>query len=263
MKIQTLLSFLIAGAMATAAQAASHEKGDHEHAAEKSGEKPEMSATDEQLNKFIDKATDIFEKNQANPKKRIPDGLLGEAKAVMILRVTRGGFILGASSGAGIAFKNNIENWSPPAFYSVASGSLGLQIGGAESHIIALFMTDKAYDLLDDPTMQWGVGADVVAGPVGGRANLNTVKGKDILLYDTTKGLEVGVSVAGGKLSPNKKFNAELYDKEDITVEWILGSRVPMPAAAKDLADLLKSYSFDEGAKAANVKVEVKAKEKE
>lgn len=201
-------------------------------------------ATDEQLEAFITEATDIFEKNQANPKKRIPDQLLEEAEAIMILRITRGGIILGASSGAGVAFKNNIENWSPPAFYTVASGSLGLQIGASQVDLIALLMNDKAVAILTEPEIQWGVGVEVIAGPTGASLSADTLPKGDILLYETTKGLDVGLAVSGGVIKPNQKFNAELYDKDDITAEWILGSRVSMPEAANDLTLLLRDYSY-------------------
>ncbi|WP_309396879.1 lipid-binding SYLF domain-containing protein [Cerasicoccus maritimus] len=202
------------------------------------------SATDEQLETFITEATKIFEKNQANPKKRIPDEVLKEADAIMIFRITRGGIILGASEGAGIAFKNNIESWSPPAFYTVASGSLGLQIGASEMDLIAVLMNHEAEGILDDPKINWGVGMEVIAGPTGASLGANTMPKADILIYETTKGLDVGVAVSGGLIQPNQKFNAELYDKDDITTAWILGSRVPMPKAAESLTLLLRDYSY-------------------
>lgn len=204
------------------------------------------SATDEQLETFIAEATKIFEKNQANPKKRIPDEVLSEADAIMIFRITRGGIILGASEGAGVAFKNNIESWSPPAFYSVASGSLGLQIGASQMDLIAVLMNHKAEGILDDPEIQWGVGLEAIAGPTGASLGASTMPKADILLYETTKGLDVGVAFSGGIVKPNQKFNAELYDKEDITTAWILGSRVSMPAAAESLTLLLRDYSYQQ-----------------
>ncbi|WP_309386732.1 lipid-binding SYLF domain-containing protein [Cerasicoccus frondis] len=202
------------------------------------------SATDEQLETFITEATKIFEKNQANPKKRIPDEVLAEADAIMIFRLTRGGIILGASEGAGVAFKNNIENWSPPAFYTVASGSLGLQIGASQMDLIAVLMNHEAEGILDDPKINWGVGLEVIAGPTGGSLGATTMPKADILLYETTKGLDIGVAFSGGIVKPNQKFNAELYDKDDIDTAWILGSRVPMPAAAEPLTLLLREYSY-------------------
>lgn len=200
--------------------------------------------TDAQLEDFLTQATDIFNKNQANPKKRIPDALLADADAIMIFRIRSGGIVIGASSGAGVAFKNNIDNWSPPVFYKVATGSLGIQIGAQETDIIALLMNADATDILDDPAIQWGVGLNIVAGPTGGNVAANTIPKADILVYETTKGLDLGVSVRGGTVKPNQSFNDELYDQKGITAEWILGSQVPMPEAAKPLTDLLREYSF-------------------
>lgn len=193
---------------------------------------------------YMVEAVKIFTANQANPKKRIPDEVLAEADAVMIMRIKRGAIGIGAAEGKGIATKNNIDNWSPPAFYKLGSGSLGLQIGASQSDVIVLFMNAEATQELFKQSFQWGVGLVAEAGPIGGDASLNTWKEADMLVYDTRKGLSVGVKISGGSLVFDQALNDAEYDKEGITAEAILGSTVTMPPEAKELTDLLREYSF-------------------
>ncbi|WOO42648.1 lipid-binding SYLF domain-containing protein [Rubellicoccus peritrichatus] len=194
--------------------------------------------------KILTQSKDIFVANQANPKRRIPDEILAEADAVLIVRMTRGAIGIGAAEGEGIATKNNVDNWSPPAFYKVGSGSLGIQLAANQSDIVALFMNPKAADMLYKQKFQWGVGLNAEAGPVGGQVGLNTWQDADVLVYDTRKGLSVGVQISGGSLVYDKTLNDAEYDKEGITAKQILGSTVEMPKEAIALTDLLREYSF-------------------
>jgi lipid-binding SYLF domain-containing protein len=136
---------------------------------------------------IIEQSKEIFVTNQDNAEKRIPDEILAEARSVLIMHVTRGAIGIGASEGRGIATHNNIDNWSPPAFYHITSGSLGIQLAARQTNIIALFMTDKATELLYKSEFQWGVGVNIQAGPVGGDVSLNSWRGADILVYDTIR----------------------------------------------------------------------------
>jgi len=53
------------------------------------------------------------------------------ARGVLIIpELVQGGFIVGAAGGRGTLMARTApNNWSPPAFYGLGSGSLGLQIG--------------------------------------------------------------------------------------------------------------------------------------
>lgn len=198
----------------------------------------------ETADKILTQSKDIFVANQANPKRRIPDEILAEADAVLIIRMTRGAIGIGAAQGEGIATKNNVDNWSPPAFYKVGSGSLGIQLAANQSDIVALFMNKKAADMLYEQKFQWGVGLNAEAGPVGGQLSLNTWQDADVLIYDTRKGLSVGVQISGGSLAYDQALNDAEYDKKGITAKQILGSTVEMPKEAKALTELLRDYSF-------------------
>lgn len=204
----------------------------------------DTAALAEQSSTILTQSKEIFVANQANPKRRIPDEILAEADAVLIIRINRGAIGIGAAEGHGIAMSNNVDNWSPPAFYKLGSGSLGLQLAASQSDVVALFMNPKAAKALFQKEFKWGVGLNAEAGPIGGQLSLDTWQDADVLIYDTRKGLSVGVKISGGSLVYEQALNDAEYDKKGITAEQILGSTVEMPEEAVALSNLLRDYSF-------------------
>ncbi len=241
MKKLILISALAASVASVYGQSSAPKGVEASSATSANLEEPAAPST---IQTYMTEATKVFTAMQANPKKRIPDEVLAEADAILMARVNSGALIIGASEGKGFATKNNIDNWSPPAFYTLSAGSLGIQIGGTSSDVIILFMNSKAADLLYKSEFQIGVGLQAEAGPVGGEASLNTWQDADMLIYNTTKGLAVGVKVAGGKLTSDTKLDAQVYGDKNITATQILGNTVTMPPEAKDLTNLLREYSF-------------------
>ena len=194
----------------------------------------------------ISEADDILAANQNDPKTAIPAEVLAESEAVLIVKLEGASIGIGGYGGTGIAMLNNIDNWSPPAVYSVAGGSLGIEIGGTETDMIAVFMNKKSVKALFDKTIKWGVGLSVKAGPVGGTVATNQWKDADILVYRVYKGFKFGVSFSGGSLDFNQPLNAALYEEPNITANDIFGLRVPMPAEAKDITEYLRKLSFED-----------------
>ena len=71
---------------------------------------------------------------------------LANAKGVFIVpTLVKGGLLLGAEGGTGVMLvKGSDGTWSPPAFYTLAAGSIGLQIGGEVSEVIFTLMSEDA-----------------------------------------------------------------------------------------------------------------------
>ncbi|MEM8549262.1 MAG: lipid-binding SYLF domain-containing protein [Verrucomicrobiota bacterium] len=197
------------------------------------------------VKEIISQADDILLENQNTPEAAVPKELFAEAEAVLVVRLESAIIGVGGYGGTGIAMINNIDNWSPPAVYSISGGQLGLEIGGTETDIIALYMNKKALRSLYDDSIRWGVGLSVQAGPAGGRLAATEWRNADILVYRKKKGLALGVSFTGGVLEFNQSLNAALYQEPNIDQSDIFGLRVPMPAEGKEVTDYLRKLSFE------------------
>src|SRR5258706_9577500 len=69
-----------------------------------------------------------------------------KSRALIIFpELIKGAFIIGAEGGSGVLVTRGTasEGWSYPAFYTLASGSLGLQIGGQSSDHVHPVISEK------------------------------------------------------------------------------------------------------------------------
>jgi lipid-binding SYLF domain-containing protein len=145
-----------------------------------------------------------------------------KAKAVLVVpRLIKAGFIIGGSGGSGalLARDEKTGKWSYPAFYTMGSGSIGLQIGGAADQVVLLVMTKKGMDSLLSSSFKLGADASVAAGPVGQGAKAVTA---DILAYSRSKGIFGGVSVEGSVISVRDKWNEAYYGKSVRPTDMII-----------------------------------------
>src|SRR5215472_1610218 len=68
------------------------------------------------------------------PDSAIPDAIMNGAKCIAIVPSTlKGGFIVGANYGKGVATCRTEKGWSAPAFFKLTGGSFGFQAGGQAS----------------------------------------------------------------------------------------------------------------------------------
>lgn len=189
-------------------------------------------------------AQQILEEWQSDPRYTIPNAVYANAAGIMILQQWSGGVVLGVSGGQAIVMRQNQGRWSPPVFFRMRGGSLGVQIGGQRIETIAFFMTPEALSRFEeDGAVDWAMGSTAVAGPYGGNADLSTLTGADILVYQKSSGLDIGLVLKGSSLSFDEQRNAALYGRDDLTAAMILNGQVPMPSYAQPLADQLSRYS--------------------
>ncbi len=62
------------------------------------------------------------------------------------------------------------RTWIGPAFYDLATASVGFQAGIEISEAVILVMTDKAFNSLQSSSFKIGGDASIAAGPVGAGA---------------------------------------------------------------------------------------------
>src|SRR6201982_2732898 len=104
---------------------------------------PALFAADEdtKASKRVEAAGSVLDEIQGAPDQGIPEEVLGSAECVAVVpSMIKGGFIVGARFGRGVASCRTPKGWSAPAFFTVAGGSFGLQIGGQAVDLVMLVM---------------------------------------------------------------------------------------------------------------------------
>src|SRR6202161_989986 len=120
-------------------------------------------------------AADVLNEIQGAPDKGIPQEVLGSAECVAVVpSMLKGGFIVGAKYGRGLASCRTPKGWSTPAFFTVTGGSFGFQIGGQAVDLVMLIMNKDGMKHLLSSQFALGADASVAAGPVGRRAEGDT-----------------------------------------------------------------------------------------
>jgi len=189
----------------------------------------------------------VFEEIMGSPDKGIPRDLLAKAHCVVIVPgVKRGGFIVGAQYGKGVATCRKPEGagWTGLSTVRMEGGSIGLQIGGGETDVVMMVMNEAGKNKLVKSQFTIGGEGAAMAGPVGRSATAETdaYLRAEILSYSRSRGLFAGVVLKGATLRADDEDNASLYGKS-VRHEDILQGRVAAPASAAALLTTLTKYS--------------------
>lgn len=184
----------------------------------------------------VNEASKVMTEIMKMPDKSIPRDLLDKARAVVVFPGTiKGAFIIGGQGGKGIGVRRIGRGWSAPAFFNMAGGSIGFQIGGSKTDYILLIMNDKGMQGLLEDKFELGGEGSVAAGPVGrtAAASTNVTLDAEILTYSRSKGLFAGVSLKGTSINSDGDLNQAIYQKR--SKEIIGDPALPASAAPASL----------------------------
>lgn len=204
------------------------------------------ASAEEAPQRVVDDALATFREMTADPDFANLNSLLRRAKAVVIVpQMIKGGFIVGGEWGQGVLLARDgaTHLWSPPAFVTLASGSIGLQIGGSVSQVVLVVMTDTGLEAILRDKMTLGGEASVAAGPVGAGVNAQSTSdvNDDVYAYAKSQGLFGGVAVEGAVLEPDwdriRFYYGDNYTPRQIVVQ----QRVDNPGADALRAALLEA----------------------
>jgi lipid-binding SYLF domain-containing protein len=181
-------------------------------------------------------ATQIVEKSTVTAKALTSDPELSEmgayldrARAVLIFpQVIKAGFILGGEGGTGVLLVRGADGtWSPPAFYTLAGGSIGLQLGGQVSEIIMTIMNDGALDAVMQQNFKFGGDIGVAVGGIGKGLEASTTGNfeEDIYAFSKAVGAYGGGTLEGAYLAERESLNTAFYNAPDVTVRQIVIDR--------------------------------------
>jgi lipid-binding SYLF domain-containing protein len=146
----------------------------------------------------------------------IPDAVLKDAKCVAVIpKMIKGGFVVGAQHGDGVATCRTADGrWSPPAPFQLSGASFGAQIGGEEQGYVMMVMDRNGMQALQSGHFKIGAGVDAAAGPVGREASGSAGWKASILSYSRAKGAYVGATLQGAELNQDHGKTKELYGRE-------------------------------------------------
>jgi lipid-binding SYLF domain-containing protein len=162
---------------------------------------------------------------------------------LVVPQLVKAGFVLGGEGGMGVLLAQNPRgNWSSPAFYTVAAGSIGLQIGVQSQEVLFIVTTEKGFNALLSSQVKLGGDVSVAAGPLGAGMEASTLgsPAADILAYAKSVGLFGGVSLEGALISPSDSYDESYYGKKVSPREILVERSVANPQADALKAALAK-----------------------
>ena len=153
---------------------------------------------------------------------------LNRARGVLIApQIVRAGFIFGGSGGRGVLVARDGRTWAGPAFYDLATASVGFQAGVDVSEVVIVVMTEKGLNSLLSPSFKIGGDASIAAGPVGAGARADVTA--DLIAFTRAKGVYGGLNLDGTVVTIADKFNQAYYGKAvsptDILVRHTVSNR--------------------------------------
>lgn len=202
----------------------------------------DKSDLDNRLNRLISK----FSAMQAKSDKAVPADTLRKAKAIVLLDRTKAGFIFAYQGGSGLAMVRDPKSgkWGPVAFMKANEASLGFQIGGQQSFLVLLMMSDDAAKKLTQSDFEFGGEARGTAGDTSAGAE-GTVSSTErpMLVYDDREGLFGGAALKGGAVTPDEEANRVYYGAPITLNEILFEDKVKPTAPALELAKRLDEFS--------------------
>jgi len=169
----------------------------------------------------------------------------GRARAVVIVpEIVKFAVLFGGSGGRAVAMARHPDSgkWVGPAFYTVSSASVGLQLGVQASEMLILVMTDKGLNSLMATSTKLGGDASVAAGPVGVGAAADVTA--DMVAFTRSEGLYGGVNLTGTVIGVNTDWNAAYYYPKITPLDILVRFDLNNPQAA-DLMDAVAKAGAD------------------
>jgi lipid-binding SYLF domain-containing protein len=161
------------------------------------------------------------------------------SKAFIIApEILKAGFIFGGSGGRALVVARDPGSgkWVGPAFYVLATGSVGFQAGISVSEGVTMVMTDKGFNSLLATSFKMGGDASVAAGPVGAGAKSDIVA--DLITFNRAKGVYGGLNFDGTVVTAADDWNQAYYGKKVLPPDILVRGTVSNKGADKLLSEV-------------------------
>jgi len=190
---------------------------------------PAMATSKQQA--LVDRATlavqDIFQ--GTTPSSRA-QRYLARARAVMVCpSVFRMSIVFGGSGGGCLLLSRDARgSWSDPAFYTLSSASMGIQLGVESSELMFFVMSDRGLQALLDSQFKFSAGASASFANMGSGIESGSAgaSNTDILALQKSSGLFAGASLGGAKLTIDSGSNRAFYNQQVGPEDIVISMRV-------------------------------------
>ena len=202
---------------------------------------------------LVDRATLTVQDMMSQTVSQDPRTQLQRAKAAMVCpRIFKAGFFFGGEGGRCVLLaRAGNGTWSYPAFYTIGSGSFGLQIGIEDNEILMLIMTERGLNAVLDNQVKLGGNASIAVATLGAgiQGSTTTAIGADIVAFAASRGLFVGMTLEGSVMAPNTQWNQAYYGQRFSSRQLVMQMQGANPGA-DPLRDILTGLARGLGAPA-------------
>jgi lipid-binding SYLF domain-containing protein len=202
---------------------------------------------------LVDRATLTVQDMMSQTVSQDPRTQLQRAKAAMVCpRIFKAGFFFGGEGGRCVLLaRAGNGTWSYPAFYTIGSGSFGLQIGIEDNEILMLIMTERGLNAVLDNQVKLGGNASIAVATLGAgiQGSTTTAIGADIVAFAASRGLFVGMTLEGSVMAPNTQWNQAYYGQRFSSRQLVMQMQGANPGA-DPLRDILTRFGTRPGAPA-------------
>ncbi len=196
--------------------------------------------------KTVESATEAVRELSGIPLKGIPQALLQEAAGVAIVpHATKTALILEREFGRGVILSHEPNGlWGNAVFVTLRGHGIGGEAGIEKTDLVLVFKSRKAMEHALKGKLTLGSDVAVAVGPVGRDAEVARLKA-DVYSYSRSRGLFVGVSVEGAKLSVDEGANEAIYHiRGGRAADVLAAHEIPIPLVVQNLKDQLLRLSM-------------------
>ncbi len=195
---------------------------------------------------LVDRSTLVVQEMLGDQNATDARNLLKRSKGAMVCpRIFKAGFFVGGQGGGCVLVGRGPDGkWSSPAFYSMGSASVGLQIGVQDAEMIFIVLTEKGLQALLDSQFKFGADASVAVASIGAGVSGSTTAAlrADIVSFAQARGLFAGISLEGSLLSNKSDWNTAYYGKPIGAQQLVIGQEGQNQGAAP-LQEMLARYA--------------------
>ncbi|NP_001086532.1 SH3 domain-containing YSC84-like protein 1 [Xenopus laevis] len=195
--------------------------------------------------KILKEFTTISSRN--GPDKIIPPHVIAKAQGLAVLSVIKAGFLVTARGGSGIVLARLPGGrWSAPSAIGIAGLGGGFEIGIEVSDLVIILNHERAVRAFaKGGNLTLGGNFTVAVGPLGRNLEGDVAirSSAAVYTYCKSRGLFAGISLEGSGLIERKETNRKFYGQDDIRAYEILFGEIFRPTEAKELYEILDSFT--------------------